>query len=49
MDAHVIFLAGSIDYKIQVPDWMVYVILTVAVVGVAVVGLLIYFLPRKRK
>jgi hypothetical protein len=46
MLAHFSFLAASFDIKL--PDWVGYTILTAAVVALAVVGILIYILPKKK-
>ena len=47
MIAHFSFLAASV--AIKVPDWVGYTILTAAVVALAVVGILIYILLKKKK
>ena len=47
MSSHFLFLAGSIDIKL--PDGTGYVILTAAVVALAVVGILIYILLKNKK
>jgi heme/copper-type cytochrome/quinol oxidase subunit 2 len=47
MLAHFAFLAASVDIKL--PDGAGYAILTAAVVALAVVGILIYILLKKKK
>jgi hypothetical protein len=47
MSSHFLFLAGSVDIKL--PDGAGYVILTAAVVALAVVGILIYSLLKRKK
>jgi len=47
MLAHFSFLAASVDIKL--PDGTGYAILTAAVVALAVVGILIYILLKKKK
>jgi multidrug transporter EmrE-like cation transporter len=47
MLAHFSFLAASFDMKL--PDGTGYAILTAAVVALAIVGILIYILLKKKK
>ena len=52
MLAQFLFLAGSVDIKIppmKVSGWVGYAILTAAFLALAVVGILIYILLKKKK